>query len=145
MPIDLKFTGRGYKPVVYVIGQEKIKEYALAIGDLNPLYTDPEYAKSSKYKTVIAHPMFVVVYAKEVMDNLFYDKELNLNISRLVHGEQEFNFHKIVKSNDTITTNSKIKTIYEKANNDFIVLETKSYNQDKELVSEGIWTFVIRG
>lgn len=145
MPIDTKFIGQEYKPVTYVAGQEKIKEYALATGDLNPLYIDPEYAKKSKYGCIIAPPMFVVVFAKEVMDNLFLDKELNLNMSRLVHGEQEFNFHKIVKSNDTIKTTSKIKNIYNKGNNDFIELETKSYNQNNELVTEALWTFVVRG
>jgi len=135
MPVDTKFIGREYKPVTYVIGQEKIKEYALAIGDLNPLYIN----------SGIAPPMFVVVFARETMVNLFSDTELNLNMPRLLHGEQEFNFHKTVKANDTIITQSKIKNIYQKNNNDFVELETKSYNQNKELVTEGLWTFVIRG
>lgn len=145
MPIDTKFIGREYKPVTYVVGQEKIKEYALAVGDLNPLYIDPEFAKKSKYSTVVAPPMFVVVFAKESMFNLFLDSELNLNISRLVHGEQEFNFHKVVKANDSIKTISKIKNIYQKNNNDFIQLETNSYNQNNELVVNGLCTFIIRG
>ena len=145
MPIDTKFIGREYKPVTYVVGQEKIKEYALAVGDLNPLYIDPEFAKKSKYSTVVAPPMFVVVFAKESMFNLFLDNELNLNISRLVHGEQEFNFHEVVKANDSIKTISKIKNIYQKNNNDFIELETNSYNQNNELVVNGLWTFIIRG
>src|SRR3989338_1889502 len=104
MTIDKKFTGREYKPITYVIGEEKIKEYALAIGDLNPLYTDREFAKKSKYGCVIAHPMFVIVFAKGAMESLFEDKEIDLNMSRLVHGEQEFDFHKIVKANDIIKT-----------------------------------------
>lgn len=145
MSIDTKFIGKEYTPVTYVVGQEKIKEYALAIGDLNPLYSDFEFAKKSKYGCIIAPPMFVVVFARETLVNLFSDTELNLNMLRLLHGEQEFNFHKIVKANDTIITYPKIKNIYQKSNNDFVELETKSYNQNKELVTEGIWTFVIRG
>lgn len=145
MPIDAKFIGKEYNPVTYIVGQEKIKEYALAIGDLNPLYSDPEFAEKSKYGCIIAPPMFVIVFARETLVNLFSDIELNLNMLRLLHGEQEFNFHKIVKANDTITTCPKIKNIYQKSNNDFIELETKSYNQSKELVTEGTWTFVIRG
>ncbi len=145
MPIDTKFIGREYKPVIYVIGQEKIKEYAQAVGDLNPLYIDPDFAKKSKYGCVIAPPMFVVVFARNSMFSLFEDNELKIDFSRLLHGEQEFNFHKIVKANDTIITHSKIKNIYQKSNNDFVELETKSYNQNKELVTEGIWTFIIRG
>ena len=145
MAVDTKFIGHEYKPVTYVVGQEKIKEYAVSVGDLNPLYLDPDFAKKSKYGSIIAPPLFVVVFAKDAMDSLFKDKNLNLNMSRLVHGEQEFNFHKIVKANDTIRTTGKIKNIYEKTNNDFIELETKSYNQNNELVVEGIWTFIVRG
>lgn len=145
MPVDTKFIGREYKPVTYVIGQEKIKEYAQAVGDLNPLYIDPEFAKKSKYGSVIAPPMFVVVFARDVLVNLFSDGELKLDMFRLVHGEQEFDFHKIVKANDTIKTLAKIKNIFQKSNNDFVELETKSYNQNNELVVEGFWTFIIRG
>ncbi len=145
MPIDTKFIGREYKPVTYVIGQEKIREYALAVGDLNPLYIDPEFAKKSKFGTIIAPPMFVVVFARDSMFTLFEDKEININLPKLVHGEQEFNFHKIVKANDSIKTISKIKNIFQKNNNDFVELETKSYNQNNEFVVEGLWTFIIRG
>lgn len=145
MAIDKKFIGREYKPTTYVVGQEKIKEYALAVGDLNPLYIDVEFAKKSKFGSIIAPPMFVVVFARDAMFNLFDDNELKINMPKLVHGEQEFNFHKTVKANDTIKTTSKIKNIHDKNNNNFIELETKSYNQSNELVVEGIWTFIIRG
>ena len=145
MPVDTKFIGKEYPDIQYAVGQEKIKEYATAVGDLNPLYIDVSFAKKSKYGCVIAPPMFVVVYAQDMFNHVFLDKELNLNMPRLVHGEQEFNFHKIVKSNDTITTKSKIKNIFEKSKNNFVQVETKSYNQNNELVTEGLWTFVIRG
>ncbi len=145
MPIDKKFIGKKYKPTLYVVGKEKIKEYALAVNDNNPLYSDENLAKKSEYGSIIAPPMFVVVFAKEAMETLFTDKEINLNFSRLLHGEQEFDFHKIVKDGDKLQTFSLIKNIVEKGNNDFVVLETKSYNQHNELVVEGLWTFVIRG
>lgn len=146
MPIDKKFIGKEYGPVTYVVGQEKIKEYALAVGDLNPLYIDPEHAKKSKYGSVIAPPMFVVVFARDLLfEHLFPDKDLNINFAKLLHGEQEFTFHKIVKTNDTVKSFGKIKNIFLKNNNDFVELETKSYNQNNELVVEGNWMFVIIG
>ena len=145
MSIDKKFIDKEYKPITYVVGQEKIKEYAIAVGDHNPLYLNPDFAEKSSYGCIIAPPMFVVVFAKESMDALFNDKKLNINFARLLHGEQEFDFHKIVKSGDIIKTLGKIKNIFQKGNNDFVELETKSYNHHNELVVEGIWTFVIRG
>lgn len=145
MAIDKKFIGKEYEPVKYIVGREKIKEYANAIGDDNPLYRDEEAAKKSKYGSIIAPPMFIVVYSRDSMFKLFEDKEIDINFSRLVHGEQEFSFHEPVKENDTITTIGKVKDIFDKKNNDFVILETKSTNQENKLVAEGIWTFVIRG
>ena len=145
MSVDTKFIGKEYDPVIYVIGEEKIKEYAFAVGDLNPLYIDREFAKKSKYKTIIAPPMFVVVFARDTIFSLFEEKEIRINMSMIVHGEQEFTFHKIVKANDVIKSTSKIKNIFQKNNNDFIEFETKSYNQNNELVVEGNWIFIIRG
>ena len=145
MPVDKKFIGREYRPITYIVGEEKTKEYALAIGDLNPLYIDPVFAKNSRFECIVAPPMFVVVFAKDAMEVLFADNEIKLNMSRLVHGEQEFNFHQVVKANDTITTKGRIKNIHQKNNNDFVELETKSYNQNNELVVDGLWTFIVRG
>lgn len=145
MVIDEKFIGREFPSTMYVIGREKIKEYAIAVGDLNPLYLDVEFAAKSKYKCIIAPPMFIVRYARDAMFKLFEDKEININMDRLVHGEQEFTFHKPVKENDEIITFAKIQNILNKGNNDFVSLETKSYNQNNELVSDGLWTFIIRG
>ena len=145
MAVDTKFIGREYKPTTYVVGQEKIKEYALAIGDLNPLYTEPDFAKKSKYGSIIAHPLFVVVFARGMIEILFSDNELKLDLNKLLHGEQEFNFHKTVKAGDIISTTGKIQNIYQKNNNDFVEFETKSYNQNNELVVEGLWTFIVRG
>ena len=145
--IDKKYIGKKYKPVVYEVGKEKIKEYANAVGDLNPLYVDDEYAKNSKYGRIIAPPLFAVVFSKDAVAQVLLDPELALNLPMLVHGEQEFEFYKIVKSNDVITTEAEIADIYSKPekNLDFVVCKTTSRNQDGEIVCSGKYTFVIRG
>jgi acyl dehydratase len=76
---------------------------------------------------------------------MFFDPELKLNFAMLVHGEQEFEFSKPVKPGDVITTTGKIVDIMAKGNNDIIVFEARSKNQDGDLVTVGRATFVIRG
>jgi acyl dehydratase len=66
-------------------------------------------------------------------------------MAMLVHGEQEFEFHKPVRPGDVITTTGKIVDIAEKGNNDLLVYEARSVNQGGELVTVGRATFVIRG
>ncbi len=60
MALDQSFVGRSYPPTEpYEVGREKIREFAEAVGDTNPAYTDPEAAKALGHPDVIAPPTFV--------------------------------------------------------------------------------------
>jgi len=143
--IDHKFIGKEYEPDEYEIGREKMKEYARAVGDMNPYYHDRGFGKNSIYGDNIAPPCFASVYNLMGCAKMFFDPELKINFAMLVHGEQEFEFIKPVKPGDLITTTGRIVEIYEKGNNDFVVFEARSKNQNGELVTIGRATFVIRG
>jgi len=143
--IDAKFVGKEYPVTEYEIGREKMKEYAVAVGDMNPMYQDREAGKKSKYGDNIAPPNFAAVYNLMGCAQMFFDQELSLNFAMLVHGEQDFEFIKPVKPGDVITTTGKIVDIAAKGNNDVITFEARSTNQDGELVTIGRATFVIRG
>ena len=143
--IDQKFIGKEYPATEYEIGREKMKEYAVAIGDMNPMYQDREAGKKSKYGDNIAPPSFAAVYNLMGCAQMFFDPELKLNMGMLVHGEQDFEFVKPVKPGDVITTTGKIVDIMAKGSNDLIVFEGRSVNQDGEFVTVGRATFVIRG
>ena len=42
-----------------VATRDQIRHFANSIGDTNPLWRDPEYARSSKYGHIIAPPLFL--------------------------------------------------------------------------------------
>jgi acyl dehydratase len=144
MALEAKFIGREYGPLTYEIGKEKIKEYAKAIKNEDPHYMDEDFAKSTKYGGIIAPPTFAVVYAGMLAEPFFFDKELDLNLFMLVHGEQEFEFLEVVRPGDVITSKGTITNIESKEKLDVVTLEGKSVNQNGELVSRAIFTFVIR-
>jgi acyl dehydratase len=126
------------------VGREKIKEYAKAIKNPDPHYVDDDFAKKSKYGAIIAPPTFAVVFGAYLIEPVFMDKELNLNMAMLVHGEQELEFLDIVKAGDSITTSAKIVDIKNKEKLDVISVEIKSKNQHGNDVCRGIYTFVVR-
>ena len=144
MSIDTKFIGKTYPSSTYEVGKEKIKEYAKAIKNPDPHYVDDDFAKKSKYGTIIAPPTFAVVFGAYLIEPVFTDKELNLNMAMLVHGEQELEFLDIVKAGDSITTSAKIVDIKNKEKLDVISVEIKSKNQHGNDVCRGIYTFVVR-
>ena len=62
MPLDTKAIGKKFPSAVYAVGREKIKEYARAAGETNPIHLDHEAARAAGYADVVAPPMFAVVY-----------------------------------------------------------------------------------
>ncbi len=54
----VKLIGKADNPRVYEVEKGAIKKYADAIEDRNPLYWDEEYARNSRYGSLIAPPSF---------------------------------------------------------------------------------------
>lgn len=144
MAIDTKFIGKTWPAQSYDVSKEKIKEYAKAIKNLDPHYVDEAFAKKTKYGCIIAPPTFCVVFGANLIEPIFFDNELNLNLAMLVHGEQAFEFYEVVKAGDTITTTSRISHIENKEKLDVITVDLLSKNQHDRDVCKGIYTFVVR-
>ena len=143
-------VGKTYPIIKYEVGREKIFEYARATLSTNPYCTDHEFASRSHYGAVVAPPTFVATYCYRAMRNVFEDEELAMDVPRIVHGEQTFEFGEVVKSGDTISTTVTITDIIEKENraglkNQLLIMTTESLNQNGELVCKGKWTLVERG
>lgn len=143
--VDRAFIGKKYQPVRYEVGKEKIREYAKAIGDMNPLYHDDEAAAASKYGAIIAPPTFAVVYDVSVFENVLFDKELKINMMMVVHGEMDFEFGEVVRTGDVITSVAEVEDIYDKKGHEFIVVKIISKNQHDQMTAIGTAIFVVRG
>ncbi len=144
MAIDRKFIGKSWPHVKYEVCREKIREYALAIKDPDPHYIDEEFAKKTVYGDIIAPPTFAAVFGVKLMEMVFSDKELNLNVAMLVHGEQDYEFYEVVKAGDRLTTHSRIVDIRIKEKLDIFSVELLTENQHGRNVCRGIYTFVVR-
>ena len=138
-------VGKTYAPTVYAVGREKIKEYAYAVGESNPLYLDHEAARRAGYRDVVAPPMFCVVYSAPSMGPAIFDPDVGINFALMVHGGQEFVWGPLVVAGDEITTTVSVKSIEQRAGNGFYVFESQSVNQDGENVCTGTWTNIVRG
>src|SRR5687767_24066 len=90
MPVKTEAIGKSYPPAVYAVGREKIKEYAAAVGETNPIHLDPEAARAAGHRDVVAPPMFAVVYSAPVMAPAVFDPDVGMNFAAMVHGGQEF-------------------------------------------------------
>jgi acyl dehydratase len=138
-----QFIGRAVDTSVFEIEKEPIRRFADAVGDPNPLYWDEDYARKSRYGSLIAPPGFLSSLwfsgrsvkwgPKErpteslgppaLMNALYlagYHKILDTGI--------DYEFYQMVKAGHTITAVSTVKDIMERSAKEgkvvFLVTET---------------------
>ena len=137
-------VGKAYPPVSYAVGREKVREFAAAVGEENPLHHDLDAAREAGYADVVAPPMFAVVFGGRAMAPALFDPEVGIDFSRMVHGGQEFVWGPPVVAGDEIATEVEVKDIAERGGLQFYVFESRSTNQDGETVCTGTWTNIVR-
>ena len=145
MPVNTQAIGKTYEPVLYAVGREKIREYARAVGESNPVHLNVEAARAAGYPDLIAPPMFAVVYSSPSVGPLIFDPEIELNFALMVHGAQDFQWGAPVIAGDEITTTVSVQDIFEDDGRGYYVFESISTNQRGEQVCRGIWTNIVRG
>jgi acyl dehydratase len=145
MPVKTDAIGKTYPPATYVVGREKVREYAAAVGETDPVHADPLAAGAAGYADVVAPPMFAVVYSARAMGPAVFDPEVGINFPAMVHGSQELVWGPPVVAGDEITTEASVKDISERDGMGFYVFETVSRNQRGETVCTGTWTNIVRG
>ena len=145
MAISTEAVGKTYAPSVYAVGREKVREYAVAVGEMNPLHFDVEVARGAGYADVVAPPMFCVVYCGAALGPVMFDPEVGIDFPRLLHSSQEFRWGPLVVSGDEIETTFSVAEISERAGNGFYTFESVSKNQDGDTVCLGTWANVVRG
>ena len=137
-------VGKTYPPTSYAVGREKVREFAAAVGEENPLHHDVDAAREAGYTDVVAPPMFAVVFGGRAMAPALFDPEVGIDFSRMVHGGQEFVWGPPVVAGDEIATEVEVKDVAERGGLQFFVFESRSTNQNGETVCTGTWTNIVR-
>ncbi|MFE7563754.1 MaoC family dehydratase N-terminal domain-containing protein [Kitasatospora sp. NPDC057500] len=145
MALDPSFIGRTYPPTEpYEVGREKIREFAVAVGDANPAYTDPEAAKALGHPDVIAPPTFPIVLSMRASAQVVQDPELGLDYSRVVHGDQKFAYTRPVRAGDRLTVEVTVDNIKSLAGNDVLTVRGEIADESGEHVVTSVMTLVAR-
>ena len=121
MALNPDFVGREYPATgTYVVGREKIREFAAAVGDANPAYTDVDAAQALGYPDIIAPPTFAIVLSLKAAEAVMFDPGLGLDYSRVVHGEQAFSYTRPILAGDELQVTTVIESIRTVAGNDML-------------------------
>ncbi|MFB5281756.1 MaoC family dehydratase N-terminal domain-containing protein [Peribacillus sp. Hz7] len=134
MDLDKSMIGLTGSPFVFEVEKRHIRQFAEAIGDRNPLYVDEEYAANSSYGGIIAPPTFPIAISAEAGD-----LPIQLDERRMLHGEQEFIYHRPIRPGDRLNCQTKVTDLYEREGKSgmmqFLVLDTEITDTVGKLVA----------
>ncbi|PWV51197.1 MaoC family dehydratase N-terminal domain-containing protein [Nocardiopsis sp. L17-MgMaSL7] len=146
MAINPDYLGREYPaPEAYEVTRGKIREFAEAINDLNPVYLDRASAKALGYADVIAPPTFPVILGMAGSALALADPYLGVDFSRVVHGDQSFRYSRPLQAGDVLSTVTRITDIKALGGNELITMETVAEAADGEHVVTAGMMLVVRG
>jgi acyl dehydratase len=146
MPLDSSFVGRSWPPSApYVVGREKIREFATAIGATDAEYHDPEAARALGYSDVVAPPTFPIVVTMAANSQIMRDPGLGMDYTRVVHGDQKFSYVRPVVAGDTLVCVSTVEDITQRGGHDFITTRADVTTESGEPLLTAWMKLVQRG
>jgi acyl dehydratase len=129
MTMNVALEGKVYPDAMFTVESERVNVFRAAIGEQSD--TVP--------------PTFATVAEFTVMPVIVGDAELGLDFTRVVHADQEYEWHRRFRMGETLTARSRIASIRQKAGNGFLTIETEVLDRDGGLVALARATMIERG
>ena len=127
-----------------LIERGRLRAFARAIGETDPVYTDVDAAQQAGYPDLPMPPTFLFSLYLEAPDPWGFLDDIGADLRGLLHGEQSFSYHDVVHAGDTITVRPRIAEAYAKnARMDFI-RQHIDFLRGADLVAESESLLVVR-
>ncbi len=138
MPLNFDLAGKAYPTLQREVTAAQIAEYAAASGDDNPRYR--------RGPDQVAPPVFPVVPAFSELGRVTTDPDLGVdNPLMIVHGEQEFRYHRPIRPGDELTLRPVLERVDDKGRHATFVAKLAMTGDDGEPVVDMYATILVRG
>ena len=144
--LDRSKIGHAFPAYTADVEKGRLLFFTKAIGETNPIYTDEAAARDAGHRELPAPPTFAWMLDMEAADFLPVVGLLDLDIARILHGSQEFEYFGQIYAGDNITVNSRITDIFDKKGGalEFMVIKNTYTNQNGDVVGKVTNTLVYR-
>ncbi len=145
--VDKSAIGVTFTPVQARVEPGRLNYFFKTLGESNPVYREPDAAKAKGYAGTPVPPTYL--FCLEMMDNEkpfeFLDA-LNIDIARILHGEQRFDYHAPVVVGDTLTFQSRVTDVADKKGGALTIVNvaTRITNQNGHHVADTTRSIVVR-
>lgn len=127
-----QFVGKRSEPVRNLVERGAVRKFAEAIADPNPLYTDEEAARASRYGRLLAPPTFPRTFDYGEIDGLA------LPAAGLIHGEFRVAYERPLLVGEEVLCSMELKDSYDKESRrgllGFLIFERTGESPEGELV-----------
>jgi acyl dehydratase len=123
-------VGKSYPPTTFRFDAERASAFARAVG----------HPEGGMPPTLVTAPEFVASLA-----NIVADAELGLDLSRVLHGEQEYAWERAMRVGETVTAQAQIEDIRSKGGLGRIVLRTEIRDASGSILALARSTIIVRG
>jgi len=144
--VNPEIQGRVYPPTApYLVGREKVREFARAVLSESPLHLDPNAARAAGYADIIAPPTFAVVVQEATLAQLLADPDAGVDFTRVVHGEQRFSYSRPIVAGDELTATLTISAVRQLGGHSMVTSSSAIVDAVGEHVVTAVSTLVVRG
>nr|WP_218870146.1 MaoC family dehydratase N-terminal domain-containing protein [Herbiconiux flava] len=139
-------TERAFPPTAsYLVGREKVREFARAVFSTNPLNFSVEAAQAAGYADVVAPPTFAIVVQELTLAQLLAEEDAGIELTHVVHGEQRFDYVRPIVAGDELSAQLAVTGVKTLGGNAMVVAETSIRDAAGEHVVTAVSTLVVRG
>ncbi|MFE5408529.1 MaoC family dehydratase N-terminal domain-containing protein [Microbacterium sp. NPDC056569] len=112
MPVNPELVGRDFPPTTpYLVGREKVREFARAVFADDPQHTDPSAAQALGYADVVAPPTFAIVVTDATLQQLLGEPDSGIVLKNVLHAEQRFRYSRPIVAGDELTARLSVTGI----------------------------------
>lgn len=145
MPLNQSLKGKAYKEIELEVDGDRVTQFALAVGEDDPRFLEAEAARAEGFPDQVAFPTFPTVLGILASAQIVVDPELGMDYSRVVHGEQSYEWRRPIVVGDRLRTTPRIADVYAKGPNEFLVIEAEITDADGEVICVSRSTLLSRG
>lgn len=146
MTVNPDIQGKQYPPVSpYLVGREKIREFARAVFSTDPVSSDLDAARAAGFADLVAPPTFAVVIQEHTLRQLLDDEDAGVDFTRVVHGDQRFTFTRPIVAGDELTAQLTVSAVKQLGGHSMVTAETVLTDASGAHVVTAISTLVVRG
>lgn len=143
--VNVEIQGKVYPATApYLVGREKVREFARAVLSEAPLHHDPEVARAAGFADVVAPPTFAIVVQDATLQQLLSDEEAAVDFSMVVHGDQRFSYTRPIVAGDELTGVMTVTSVKQLGGNSMVTSATEISDATGAHVVTAISTLVVR-